>query len=362
MANRYLQALSLLPSPTVNPSGGLSSAAATMQAGANKFMKVANDLRQTQRSMAISRLLGSLDTSDPFTASTKALEAILGIGASPQDAARLSAAVAAPGIDRLNYDLKRRQLSQPSYATATDDFGNIYMFDRKTGEMKKVQSSPYSGTDPGGGSGGKLYPPKLVDTRTVTEKDPLGNETTYAVRTSKVTGEVISKTPIGKGTKPISQQDKDSINATKKSLDLIDRVEEQVADNLVGPIDAAFAWGSNAVGVPTQDTIDTNRLDATLQNLKANLTAALIKGVPSDKDMAVIEGMLPSVWDSAPVFKAKLENIREILKRQGAQFTQEYLDPIGAGEIGISAEDPSKAGTTKQKENPYGPDYEIISF
>jgi len=199
----------------------------------------------------------------------------------------------------------------------------------------------------------------------VTETDALGNGVTYLVRTNKMTGEIVSKEPIGKTTKPLTQQDKDAATAFKKSMDLIDKIEQQYDPKIVGPIDTLSAWIGNKAGIATDDTKRHYELDSTLQNLKANLTAALIKGVPSDKDMAVIEGMMPSSSDSEPVFKAKLKNIKEILNRQGLQFTKDRLEPVGAGEIGISTPKPETPEPPKPDSNStkwYGDGYEIITY
>ena len=355
MANPILRLLGSSQPVVPGASALWNQSGRNIQSGFNAFQKVADHLDEVKRNTAIKQLLTAIpQTDDPYALQQRLGSDLMNVkGLDPLAALGLAQKAVEPqtkryeqqveaqnqSYDRLKderkYQLEKQKAERPDYASASDDYGNIWLYDKHTGEKKLMQRSPYMGTPSGSmtgpaGSGmqsGTVLPPKFVDTRTVTEETPYGGKTIYSVRTDKRTGDVVSKTPIGKSAKPISQQDKDAISATKKSLDLIDDIEKAYSEDIVGPVDNALSWGANLLGINTDQSVRNRQLNATLQNLKANLTAALIKGVPSDKDMAVIEGMLPSTTDSEEVFMAKLKNIKRILAQQGAAFTKDYLEP-----------------------------------
>jgi len=249
------------------------------------------------------------------------------------------------------------KVASKGYGAITDDFGTTYIFNKDSGTYEPI-------VNPNASSGS--IPAKYIQTLSVTDRDGLGNETITQVPIDKRTGKPINPEDSAVGSKApvLSQADRDSASATTNALDLLNQIETQYDDNLVGLFDNAASATLNTLGINTKKTTENRQLNATLQNLKANLTAALIKGVPSDKDMAVIEDMLPSTTDNEDVFDAKMKNVKQILTQQQDQFKQNILNPRQQGSItGVRPNVDNRVTDTNTSQGSiYGIGTDIISF
>jgi len=298
---------------------------------------------------------------------------------------------------------KQMSFDKGQYGFQTDELGNAYSFNKNDGNYTQVADSPYSGG----------INPKNIMLKPVTSRDGYGNETTTQVPFNKLTGQPVGNTAtptatdlgvqageylankygieteeqfralpqeqqtklqgeleqilnptagnavgnppmnagVGVKAPTLSQADRDAASATTNALKLLDTAGGQYRPGIVGGMDSGIAFGKNMVGMNSKDTTDNRVLNSTLQNLKANLTAALIKGVPSDKDMKVIEDMLPSVWDNENTFAGKMENVRNILTKQAQTTKTNILDPRQQGGIVPPMEAPkAKAPDVQRKQ------------
>ncbi len=325
---------------------------------------------------AVNELLGnySPDQTNLLDSQQQLMSQLSGVGnISPKEALGLAGAATTPYTAQRDYDRgiftsdRDYQIAQGrlgetsrhnqvmegrgSYGMTTDDYGNTYVLNKNSGELEMIEGSNQVGTNP-----------KNIVLKTVTDRDGYGNETTRQIPFDKTTGQPVTD-GAGVGTKApaLSQQDRDAADATGKALGLLDTISGQYNPDLVGLADNTLAASLNSLGINTADTTKNRVLNATMQNLKANLTAALIKGVPSDKDMKVIEDMLPATSDSEDVFQAKLGNIKEILSKQSQGTKKQILDPRQQGGI-VPVSTPGSTETNSTGGSPYGTDYTVIRF
>jgi hypothetical protein len=253
------------------------------------------------------------------------------------------------------------KVAPKGFGAITDEFGTTYIYNKDTGKYEPIVNANAS-------TGG--VSPKNIQIVDVVSRDGSGNETTKKVPVNKLTGNIVvdgrdsgEKASSFKRPTP-SQQDRDSALAGKKGMDNIANIKQLYAPDIVGPIDNAFAWVANATGTAQSggDAERNYKLNQEVQNLKANLTSALIKGVPSDRDLAMIEDMLPSTSDSEAVFNAKLKRIEDILSRQ-QKMTEEQMRPRGQSEMyKLDTHTTDSNTTTTNGGTKYGKDTEIIRF
>ncbi len=341
--------------PSVSPYGvsrAYQGAGTMLSSAADSLAKLLGESRERQRMANVAGAVAKLGLPEPGERvsdwSTKGVNVLMAAGASPSEAMGIvknradrvigeRAAEAESSYKAGKLAIDAEKLAQPDYTTVKDDIGNIYALDKKTGSFKMIQEAP-EGT----------VSPKNVQLVTVTDRDEYGNETTRVVPIDKRTGRPVSQgttgvggtegepgaggTTVSRKRPAATQADRDAALAAKKAMDDIDQIETLKSGDIIGPVDSGIATAANTFGINSERAARNRVLNQVLQNLKANLTDALIKGVPSDRDMQVIEDMLPSVWDSEEVFEAKLKRIRGILDRQN-ELAKKQAEPRGQSEM-----------------------------
>ena len=200
MKNPILTLLGSTNIPRVNAAGMMTGANALIDRGFNSFQKVADDLREVKTNRAIGQLLENQDfASNPYDAQPSAMAQLLGInGVDPKTAMALSSGMAAPYIAKQNYedtkDYRNKMLTlnylkatkvppvkPKGYGMVTDDLGNVFSYNKDTGEYKMVKESSLGGLNP-----------KYVTLKTVTSRDENGIETTVQVPFNKLTGQPVN--------------------------------------------------------------------------------------------------------------------------------------------------------------------------
>jgi len=236
-------------------------------------------------------------------------------------------------------DLDYKNKTIPKAGVVTTDNGETWTYDQRTGKFIEKKGNGSNNGANGSGSVGS----KNIVLKEIEMKDGNGNVVKQQVPVNKVTGNIIingvdSGKPAQSTERPKpTQADRDAAMSTKKAFDNIANIETLYSSDIVGPIDNTAAWIANATGTAQKggDAQRNYQLNQEVQNLKANLTAALIKGVPSDKDMQVIEDMLPNTSDSEAVFAAKTKRIKTILERQNELSKEQAAK---SGQSGMYAE------------------------
>ena len=326
------------PQPTISPFGMAAlfrTGGEQLGRGFNALAQGAAQDRERERQSAIAALFGQMSApkgQDIGDWAKGATARLMGVGATPKEALGLIEGIAKPALaDRKLQEQRRaaeamealrgQQLSQDYQRMGTKTVSSPV-----TGEVRRYNpaSDSFETIMEGQTTASGGVPTKQIEMKTVTVKDGMGNEVSRVVPVNKSTGNIVvngvdSGQPAVSIKNPtISQQDKDSALATTKSLELLGEAKQLYTPDIVGPMDNTLAWLANATGTAREggDAQRNRELNQVLQNLKANLVAALIKGVPSDRDLKIIEEMLPSTSDSEPVFKQKLRRIEEILQRQ----------------------------------------------
>jgi hypothetical protein len=345
---------------------GLSAMNQGFQNLGQSFNQLGGIIEKRARNNAMRELFEfskGLDYQDPMRA-TEATQSKIGqlftgdAQLSPMEQIGLSRAITEPLYAERGYQTGREDTRFNQGLNTLKTLGNLSaktVTQPKTGETRGY--NPYTGTydrdiyegiDSGAttADGGSINSKDIV-LKEITYKDGSGNTIKKQVPVNKTTGNIVQKDAQGNlidtgkqavtsERKTISQADKDSATAFKTAQDNISQIEKLYTPDIVGPVDNALSWIANTTGTAQRggDAERNYQLNQEIQNLKANLTAALIKGVPSDRDLQMIEDMLPSTGDSQEVFKAKLGRIKNILSRQqdiardqaGMQGQEKYYD------------------------------------
>jgi hypothetical protein len=364
MANFINQALSGLQRATpsaIATNQTMNLAGQLFDRGVSGLTDTINRVGEAKKQAAINQIITNTDVSDPFAAHSALFGQISKIpGVSATEALGLStaavnnsmqkqqwqnkldqqmfernsAAVNTGTGQRLGWNPETQTYDKPigsatataskGYGAITDDFGTTYIYNKDTGSYEPIVNAS------AGAAGGRVSP-KNITMKSVTTKDANGNEVTKSYPINKATGTVVENgmdtgKPLPDTVKAptMSQADRDAALAAKNAFSGIEDIRSKFDPSAVGSFDNAVAVLDNAGGFNvSEDTVKNRELNQSIQNLKANLTAALIKGVPSDRDLQMIEDMLPSTSDSEVVFTAKLNNIEKILKKQYANMAEQ---------------------------------------
>ena len=257
--------------------------------------------------------------------------------------------------DKLQEDKRHNKVidERQNYAIVSDKAGNTYKYNKYTGEYELINKAPVVTTTTGSGN---VVDNKNVVLKEETYKDGSGNIVKKLTPVNKLTGHKVirdkdgnlvdSGEPLTTAERPkITQADKDTAVSNKAAMANVKAIDKLYAPDIVGPVDNTLAWVANTTGTAQKggDAERNYKLNQEIQNLKANLTSALIKGVPSDRDLKMINDMLPSTSDSEAVFKGKLARIKQILERQN-KIQQDTAIKQGQGDYYEQEVKKSKSG------------------
>ena len=318
---------------------GITNAGKLFGAGA---LGLADELKQRRDADRVASVAGALASLGLNKDSVEGnyrdgMNKLIMAGATPQEALGLMKERVSPMLSDIGIGQKNRELDQSNKALGLQELGLMAKtatqpktgytksFDVKTGAYSKPVFEGLTPEQLRRSSGDSIS--KDIAIKEVTYKDADGNTIKETVPVSKITGNVMVKDENGNivdsgkpaqsfERQPLSQADRDSALALKNAYTNIKDIERMYSPDIVGPVDNFVSFGLNSAGINNERATRNRELLQTTQNLKANLTDALIKGVPSDRDLKMIEDMLPKPSESEFTFRKKLKNIESILLKQ----------------------------------------------
>ena len=322
MPNFINQALSGLQSATPTAAATnqlIGMAGSFFDKGTNQLTDTLKKVGDVKREAAIKQIISSADTTDPYAAQANLFGQLSSIpGVSALDALGLSAATVKGSLDKMKYSdalqqrafensidyLKATKTSPKGYGMITDDLGNIYSFNKDTGDYELVQKADAN------------VNPKLVTLKSVVSRSPDGVETTSYVPFNKMTGQPISggssvTTDAGMGVKYPTATDtqKGNKEALESVLSLVGAMQIPTEEQS-GPIDSRIDDAKTWLNIDTPDTKAAAKFDSDLGNLVTAFGTAQVKGVLSDKDTQYIESQMPSRRYSPEVNRVRMDNIK----------------------------------------------------
>ena len=311
--------MQLLRTPTnqVSPIS-FGSANQMLSGGINAFQKVADDLDQVNTNRAVSKLLGSMDLSDPYTAGTKPLAGLIGIrGVDPKSAAALTGAITDPLIEkdkqkaltkyrtdtlketvRHNKANESKGFAPKGFGAVTNEYGDVLIYDKGTGIIKPQDTAVQTAkgnVNPNGIPKPQArqntvtqdvyrIPSKFIDTAKIKKPDGYGGYTERTVtidkRNPNVELEHLGRgyfRPTGKSvTSEIPEkQSADEEKAIKGVSSVVEgfrRVKELFHPELVGPYDSRVTSLKSALGIQgDEDAPDSTERGKALESAVAQI-------------------------------------------------------------------------------------------
>jgi len=322
MENQITQLLGQLRAPTGSNIAALAQSSGNMMSkGFNQLSDTLKKVGDVKREAAVNQIISGADTTDPYAAQAQLFGQLSSIpGVSAMDALGLSAAATKSSLDKMKYSdalqqkafensidyLKATKTSPKGYGMISDDLGNIYSFNKDTGDYSLVQKADAN------------MNPKLVTLKSVVSRSPDGVETTRYVPFNKMTGQPIgggssftSGTAGGMGVKYPTATDtqKDNKEALESVLSLVNAMQIPTEEQS-GPIDSRVDDVKTWLNIDTPDTKAAAKFDSDLGNLVTAFGTAQVKGVLSDKDTQYIESQMPSRRYSPEVNRVRMDNIK----------------------------------------------------
>ncbi|MCI4436943.1 MAG: hypothetical protein JHC33_09075 [Ignisphaera sp.] len=148
------------------------------------------------------------------------------------------------------------------------------------------------------------------DTRTITNRDSNGRETTEIVKIDKLTGNPVGSSVVGSKAPSLSNKDTetiDSINNLKTSLNGLKELNDPKFSRTFGPLDNLLDKAASMAGLETEDTAKRAEVMAKASKHQADVMS-MIRGMGSvsNKDMDALSGLIISPSDTPQEVKIKI--------------------------------------------------------